>query len=157
VVAWNRETRDRVNPRQLGKDVVDMVDVRLQSEIVVVTEDRVGLLAEVSRLLGDMGIGMVSVVVQRNGGSASLHLVTSCQSHAVTALRDAGFVVEERDVVLMEIPNHPGFLGRMSEALARKNIAIEELYTTVSDDSQNRVVIFRCSDNGNAVLWLRGR
>lgn len=134
-----------------------MVDVRLQSELVVETEDRVGLLAEVSRLLGDMGISVVSVVVQRAGGSASLHLVTSCQSHAAEALRDAGFAVEERDVILMEIPNHPGFLGRMSEALARKDITIEELYATVSEDCRSRVVIFRCSDNGNAVLWLRGR
>lgn len=134
-----------------------MVDVRLQCELVVVTEDRVGLLAEVSRLLGDMGISIVSVVVRRSAGSASLHLVTTCQSHAITALRDAGFAVEERDVILMEIPNHPGFLSRMSEALARKDITIEELYATVSDDSQSGVVIFRCSDNGNAVLWLRGR
>lgn len=134
-----------------------MVDVRLQCELVIVTEDRVGLLAEVSRLLGDMGISIVSVVVKRNAESASLHLVTSSQSHAVTALRGAGFAVEERDVILMEIPNHPGFLSRMSEALARKNITIEELYATISDDSRSSVVIFRCSDNGNAVLWLRGR
>ncbi len=134
-----------------------MVDVRLQREIVIETEDRVGFVAEVSRLLGDMGINLLSVVVRTNGETASLRLLTTCQSHALDALREAGFAVEERDVIVMELPHHPGFLSRMSEALARKGLPIEELYATVPDDGATGLVVFRCSDNRNAVLLLRGR
>ena len=134
-----------------------MVNVRMQCEIVIEHEDRVGLVAEVSRLLGDMGINLLSVVVRSNGEKASLALVTSSQSHAAEALRAAGFSIVERDVVLMELPHHPGFLSRISEALARKEITIEELYSTVPEGSSTGVVVFRCSDNGNAVQLLRGR
>jgi hypothetical protein len=134
-----------------------MVDVQLQTEIVLETDDRVGVVAEVSRVLADMGINVISIVVHRSGEAARVHLITSCQSHAFEALRDAGFSVEERRVILMEIPHHPGFLSRMSEALARKGISIEELHATVSDDSPTGVVVFRCSNDANAVQLLRGR
>jgi hypothetical protein len=134
-----------------------MVDIQLQTELVLETQDRVGVVAEVSRLLCDMGINLVSIVVKRNGDSVSLRLVTSSQSHAFDALKDAGFCPKERRVILMEIPHHPGFLSRMSEALARKGIAIEELHATVSDDSPTGLVVLRCSDNAKAVLLLRGK
>jgi len=134
-----------------------MVSVRLCTELLIETEDRVGLLAEASRLLGDMGISLLSVVVRRHDETASLRLVTTSQTHAAEALRAAGFCVEERDVLLMEIPHHPGFLSRMGEALARKGIAINELYATVPDDASSGLVVLRCSDNRNALLLLRGR
>jgi hypothetical protein len=133
-----------------------MVEVRLQREIVVETEDRVGVVADLSRLLGDMGINLLSIVVRRVDETARLYLMTSAQSHALEALREAGFAVEEREVILMEIPHHPGFLGRTSQALARKGITIEELYATVPEESSSGLVVFRCSDNRNAVLLLRG-
>jgi hypothetical protein len=134
-----------------------MVEVELRREIVVETEDRVGVVADVSRLLGDMGINLLSIVVRAVGETARLHLLTNCQSHALEALREAGFAADERDVILMEIPHHPGFLGRLSQALARKGITIEELYATVPEESPSGLVVFRCSDNRNAVLLLRGR
>ncbi len=134
-----------------------MISVRLQSELIIDTEDRIGLVAEATRLLGDMGINLLSVVVRRNGGTASLRLVTTSQTHAAEALRTAGFSVEERDVILMELPHHPGFLSRMSQALARKEIAIDELHATIPDDGANGLVVLRCSDNRNALLLLRGR
>ena len=134
-----------------------MVNVRLHTEIVIETEDRVGVIAEVSRLLGDMGISIVSIVVRTDEDSATLHLLTSSQSYARDALRKAGFSVEEREVILMEIPHHLGYLCRMSEVLARKEVAIEELYATVSDDSSTGVIVIRCTNNANAVLLLRGR
>jgi len=134
-----------------------MVEVRLRQEIVIETEDRVGIVADVCRLLGDMGINLLSIVVRTGEETACLHLLTDCQSHAAEALRTAGYAVEERDVILMEIPHHPGFLSRMSQALARREITIEELYATVPEQSPTGLVVLRCTDNRNAVLLLRGR
>jgi hypothetical protein len=134
-----------------------MVEVQLQREIVVEAEDRVGIVADVSRLLGDMGIDLRSIVVRALDETAQIHLLADCHSHALKALRGAGFSVSERDVILMEIRHHPGFLGRIVQALARKGVTIEELYATVPEESQSGLVVFRCSDNRSAVLLLRGR
>jgi hypothetical protein len=134
-----------------------MLDACLQQEIVIHAEDRVGVLAEVGRLLADMGINLLAVSVQADGENATLRLVTSSQTYALDALRDAGFRVERRDVVVIELPHRPGFLCRIIEALARKGITIEDLYVTVAERGGTGVVVFTCSNNGKAVQMLRGR
>jgi len=132
-------------------------DAQLQHEIVLHAEDRAGVLSEVCRLLGQMGISLLSVSVRTLDETASIHLVTDSQSYARDALRDAGFDVQERDVILVELPHRPGFLCRIIEALARKEISVEDLQVTVPEDGATGIVIFTCSDNSHAVQLLRGR
>ena len=132
-----------------------MRDARLQSEIVIRTEDRPGVLAEVSRLLSDMGINLLAVTVRTEEENAIIRLVSTSQTYAWTALRDAGFAVEEREVVVIELPHHPGFVSRVTDALARKEIAIIDLYATVSQSAGTVVVIFSSTHNGKAVQMLR--
>ena len=132
-------------------------DAQLQHELVLRADDRVGVLAEVCALLGDMGISLLSVGVFADNGTASIHLVTSSQSYARDALRDAGFRIDERDVIMIELPHRSGFLCRVIEALARKDISVRTLQATVAEDSATGVVVFTCSDNARAVQLLRGR
>ncbi len=134
-----------------------MLDAQLRREIVVKTENRTGLLAEISRLLGDMGINLLSIALDVEDETAVIRLLATSQSYASEALKDAGFGVEERDVVVIELPHHPGFLCRVSEALARKEISLIDLHATVSEEGSTGVVVFSCSDNGRAVQMLRGR
>jgi len=134
-----------------------VLDAQLRREIVVKTEDRAGLLAEISRLLGDMGINLLSIALDVAGELAVVRLLATSQSYAMEALMDAGFSVEERDVVVVELPHYPGFLCRVSEALARKQISLVDLHATVSEEGSSGVVVFSCSDNGRAVQMLRGR
>jgi len=134
-----------------------MLDAQLRREIVLTTENRTGLLAEISRLLGDMGINLLSIVVVARDEWATIRLLATSQSYALAALSEAGFQVQERDVVVVELPHYPGFLCRVSEALARKEISLDELYATVSEEGSTGVVVFSCSDNGRAVQMLRGR
>jgi len=133
-----------------------MVDARLQQEIVLRSEDRVGILADVTRLLSDMGINLLSVRVQAIEGEAIVHLLTSSQSYAFEALHDAGFDIVERDVVMLLLPHHPGFLRRTSEALARKDISINELHVSVPEEGKVGVVVLTCSNNTHAIQILRG-
>jgi hypothetical protein len=132
-------------------------DAQLQHELVLRAADRVGMLAEVCGLLGEMGISLLSVAVNTDDEAASIHLVTNSQSYALDALRDAGFDVEERDVILVELPHRPGFLCRVVQALARKDISVLTLQATVPEDAATGVVVFTCSDNTRAVQMLRGR
>jgi hypothetical protein len=134
-----------------------VLDAQLRCEIVIKTENRTGLLAEISRLLGDMGINLLSIALDVIDETAVIRLLATSQSYARDALREAGFSVKERDVVVVELPHHPGFLCRVSEALARKEISLVDLHATVSEEGSTGVVVFSCSDNGRAVQMLRGR
>jgi len=134
-----------------------MLDAQLRTELILATENRTGLLAEICRMLGDMGINLLSVALDVAGETAIFRLLAVSQSYASDALREAGFAVEERDVVVIELPHYPGFLCRITEALARKDISLIDLHSTVSEDGSTAMVVFTCSDNGRAVQMLRGR
>jgi hypothetical protein len=133
-----------------------MIDARLLQEIVLRSEDRVGVLAEITRVLSEMGINLLSVRLRSSEGVAVVHLLTTSQSYACEALKDAGFDISERDVVMIELPHHPGFLRRASEALARKDITIVDLHISVPMEGKVGVVVLTCSNNAHAIQILRG-
>ncbi len=132
-----------------------MREIRLQQEIIVHATNEVGTLARVSRILSDLGINLLSAALMTDGDDASIHIVTSSQSFAFDALRKAELPVEERDVLVVELPHHPGFLCRISEALARKDISIHDLYATVAQGSRTGLVVLTCSNNSKALQLLR--
>jgi hypothetical protein len=134
-----------------------VLEARCLKEIVIEDDDRVGVLADVSRLLSDMGINLLSVSVKVDGARARIHLITASQSYARDALQEAGFEVSERDVVAIELPHHAGFLCRVTEALARRGITIDELHATVPEGGATGLVVLICSNNLHAMQLLRGR
>jgi len=133
-----------------------MVDARLQQEILLRSEDRPGVLADITSVLSDMGINVLSVRLRSVENETIVHLLTNCQSYAHKALRGAGFEIMERDVILLTLPHYPGFLRRTSEALARKDITINDLHVSVPEEGKVGVVVLTCSNNAHAIQILRG-
>ncbi len=128
---------------------------RLHQELIIHTENRIGLVGEISRVLSDMGLSLVGISFHVKDGEAIIHLLSDAQLYAQDALQSAGFSVDVREVILIELPNHPGFLCRVAEALARKDIDITELYATVTEGSSKSLVVCNTSHNGKAVQILR--
>jgi len=112
-------------------------------------------LAEISRILSEMGINILGVTVQTEGDSVALHLLADAHLYARDVLRAAQFPVEEREVIVLELRNYAGFLCKLTMALARKEIDIEDLYATVPEGSPKALAVFTCSNNSKAVLMLR--
>ncbi len=132
-----------------------MRDATVGRELVVVTENRVGLLANIARVLSEQGINILALAVMVQDNVAELHLVPDAPSYALDALRRAEFEVEERDVVLVELPHRAGFLRRITEALARQGLDIRYLYASAFEPGQSTLVVFSCTNNGKAVQLLR--
>ncbi len=126
-------------------------------ELVVRAENRVGLLADIAKLLATQGINILAAAVIVFGEEAELHLVVDAHHYALESLQDAEYTVEEREVVLVELPNRPGFLRRITDALARQNLDIRYLYVSAAEDTPHTLVVFSCTHNGKAVLLLRER
>lgn len=134
-----------------------MPSAKCVKELVVRTENRVGLLGEIANLLSDMGINILAVHVEATGETAEIRLLTDAQLYAKDALRAAEFPVEERAVVAAELPHRPGLLRKISETLARQDVDIRYLYATAAEGATKSLVILSTSNNGKAVITLRGR
>jgi len=128
----------------------------VQRELLIRSDNRVGLLAEITRLLSNMGIRPTALCVRAENSGAEVRLITDVQDHARDALRQARFQVDEREVVVLEIPNRAGLVCRITEALARKGIDIEDLMVTVSAAQSVGLVVFTCSHNAQAASMLSG-
>ncbi len=134
-----------------------MHEATIGRQLVITVENRVGLLAEVAHILATQTINILAVSVGVCQGQAEVRLVTDTPSYALDALRKADFSVDEREVVLVELPHRPGLLRRITDTLARQDLDIQELYATVTSDSDHSLVVFSCSHNGKAVQLLRDR
>jgi len=94
-------------------------------EITVLGEDRVGLLADISLLFAKKGINITYISAHAIADKAAIHLVTSSDKRAVSALNDAGFNVLGSDTLVIKLHDRIGELADVSRRLADNHVNIE--------------------------------
>ena len=106
--------------------------------ITIVTKDRVGLLADVSGLLGENRINISSIAAEAHGKTGILRVVTDNPAKTKAVLKKAGFDVSDFEMVVVRLKNKPGELARLTRELAENGIDIKNAYQFPAD--RNEVV-----------------
>ncbi|MFH2106101.1 MAG: ACT domain-containing protein [Candidatus Micrarchaeota archaeon] len=101
--------------------------------LAVVTEDRVGLLADISYILGKAKINIESLSVDVVGGKAVIILTVNSSDSAEEALRAAGYKVEESNVIVLKLQDQPGELNRITSLLAKEHVSIDNVHILSRD------------------------
>ncbi|HEY6377921.1 MAG TPA: ACT domain-containing protein [Candidatus Dormibacteraeota bacterium] len=112
----------------------------IQTDVMVVLEDRPGLMARVGEALGDAGINIQGVCALASRGEGLIHvLVDDGEGEAAgRALASSGLEVHTmRDVWVEQCPDRPGELGRMMRRLAGADLNLDLVYMTTT----GRIVI----------------
>ena len=110
-------------------------------QLTVLTENRVGALAEVASLLGSNGINMESISLESFHGGAVIRLITRDASSARKALSKSGFQSVESDVLVLDILDRPGELGKIATSMAREGINIENIYMVSRNKEKTRLAL----------------
>ena len=97
-------------------------------QIAVVADDRVGLLADISYILGKARINIDSIVVQVHGGKAVIDLTVKDDEKASRMLSSNGYNVLSSEVLLVKLQDEPGELSKLSTKLREAGVNIESLY-----------------------------
>ncbi|MEM3555392.1 MAG: ACT domain-containing protein [Candidatus Micrarchaeia archaeon] len=105
-------------------------------ELIIVAKDRVGLLAQISKILGDSNINIDSVGVETVGKNAVIHLVASKENEAIQLLEKAGFKVTVSDTLLLKIEDQPGELAKVALTLAEAGINIRSVLFLRKEDNK---------------------
>lgn len=132
-----------------------MEKVEKRRELKVITKDRVGAIAEVSKMASEKGINIDDICVYTISGDAIFYLITSDNPKLAELFTEKGYRVEEREVVVISLENRPGALQKVAEKLKEENIDVKYLYGTMSVNGETTTVIFSSSDNEKAVEVLR--
>jgi len=107
----------------------------VQTDLLVLLEDRPGIVARVGRTLGRAGINIEGVCGIARGGQGILHILLAddeAESAREALDADGIQVAEERDVWVLECSDRPGELGRVMHQLAVAEINADLAYLTTT-------------------------
>lgn len=98
-------------------------------EITIRSENRVGALAEVAELLGGLGVNIEAISAYSSENSAIFRVLTNDSTTAMKHLAKLpGLKSTQADVIIIEMQNRPGELGKITRKLANRNVDLESVY-----------------------------
>lgn len=131
-------------------------EARLEKEIVVTVVNKIGVLADMSKVLSDHGISVTAVAGYVDNGNARIMLITDDNLRAADALKKKRYsAVEEREVVSLILEDKPGVLRKIAEKLAAANIDINYIYGTTCPTQCPARIILSTTDNQKALVVFK--
>jgi len=128
------------------------VSAHIVQEIVVKMPARVGLLADISAAIRQVGVNITAVSAYERDGEGKFLLVTTDNAKAVQALAAMGAQATEKTVVSADMPNRPGALEEAARKIADAGINIDYIYGTTNADSAT--LILKTDDDAKAAGLL---
>ncbi|MFA5929761.1 MAG: ACT domain-containing protein [Candidatus Micrarchaeia archaeon] len=97
-------------------------------QITVVVADKVGVLAELSYLLGKAHVNIEAISAEVQGGKSVINLVVSDEKKAEMILKSNGYHVLSGEMLVVKVKDAPGALSEISKKLQKAKINIESIY-----------------------------
>jgi hypothetical protein len=97
-------------------------------QITVVVSDKVGVLAELSYLLGKARVNIEAISAEVQGGKSVINLVVSDDKKAEMILKSNGYHVLAGEMLVVKVKDAPGALSEISKKLQKAKINIESIY-----------------------------
>lgn len=115
-------------------------------QLSVFLENKAGRLAELSRVLGDAGINMHALMVADTSEFGVIRIICDTPRKAKTLLEDVGLGASITPVTAVDIPDRPGGLAEVLEALGRAGANVEYAYCFVEPKGDAAVDVFKVDD-----------
>ena len=96
-------------------------------EIVIVTKNRAGLVADISEVLAARGINIETLDAEEVQDLAVVELTVDRYDVALQALRDAGFEAITEDAIVVRLPDEPGALAKVARRFKEANIDLRSV------------------------------
>lgn len=124
-------------------------------QISIFIENKSGRLAEVTGILGEAGVNIRALSLADTSDFGILRLIVNDCEKAKQVLKEKGFTVNKTEVVAVEVPDSPGGLSRILQALDCEKINVEYMYAFVERCGENAVIIFRFDETDKAIKALQ--
>ncbi len=124
-------------------------------QISIFIENSPGRLHEVTHALGEAGINLRALSLADIGDFGALRLLVSDVPRARQIMMEKHFPARVDDVVAAEIEDRPGSLAKVLKPLLDAKVNVDYMYAFIGFSSDKAVMIFRFSDNDNAIGILQ--
>jgi hypothetical protein len=115
-------------------------------QISVFLENRKGRLWKALNILSVAKINIRALSIADTSEFGILRIIVPEPERAKNILEESNFVVKVNDVIAVSIPDEPGGLDSVLEALNKLDINVEYLYAFVEKKGKNAIVVIRTED-----------
>ena len=120
-------------------------------QISLFVENKPGHIAAPARLLARECIDIRSLYLADTQQYGIVRMIVSDWQRAVEVLEAHGFVVKVTEVLAVEVPDRPGGLADVLDALDGTGINIEYMYAFPYQQGEEAILIFRFGDPDGAI------
>jgi len=127
-------------------------------QISVFLENKPGSLNAMTHVLAEHAIDMRALSLAETSDFGIARIIVDNVYNAATVLKDAGYVHSISSVIGVAIPDTPGGLNKVLEALTEGGVNVEYMYAFLGGkDTEHAYMIFRVEDNAAAVSALAAK
>ncbi len=119
-------------------------------EIILTVENKVGELAEISKLIKDNDINIRGISAWVIDDKAFFRLIASDNEKTKELLKNLG-EVNEKEIVIVDMPDEVGQLFLLASMLKDNNIDLDYIHGTTSESGRAAMVVFSSSNNDKAL------
>jgi hypothetical protein len=124
--------------------------------IAVFVENKPGQTARVAKILADSGVNIHWLTIANNGSFGVMKFFVDKADMAVERLKAHGLMVSLLSVLAVETDNKPGALQRVSDALGKKNLNLDNCSGFVANDRAVLLVEVHEIEPARATLEAEG-
>ncbi len=117
-------------------------------QISVSLDNTPGTFLAVSDCLGAEGINIRAISVADTSDISTVRFVPDDPDKTITVLKSKGYSVREKDVVAVEIPDHPGALQAVLKPLQQAEINVLYLYPFLGRGESAQPIVIIGVDKG---------
>ena len=123
-------------------------------QLSLFVENRKGALAEVFRVLKAAQVNILAATVADTSEFGILRLLTDDIAKSNAALKEAGFITRENNVLAICVSDKVGGLSAVFDATDRLGLSVEYMYAIPDKMSEKAIIVFRFDDQDSAAEKL---
>jgi len=120
--------------------------MQVVKQLSIFLKNRPGTLADVCQHLQEEGVNIIGFCVSDTVDHAVVRMVVDEPMRAVHLLGNAGVLVVENEVLVIDLKNEPGQLARLGRKLSDVGVNIDYAYGGLARDAASGVLYVRVSD-----------
>ena len=126
-------------------------------QISVFLENRIGQLAEITKLLAEAGVDIRALSIAETSDYGLARMIVDDSHKASSILLQHGDILSMTPVWAVEVPDSPGGLAEVLGVLADSGVDVEYMYSLFTHREGNAYMVMRVSDDPRFLSALGDR
>lgn len=127
----------------------------LIKQMSVFVENTTGRLAELTGILAAEGIDIKAATIADTVDFGILRCIVDEPEKATAVLKAKGFTASITEVLAVEMADHPGGFAAILEVLAKEQIGVDYIYSTVRSKEETAAIVMKVEEPEKAVEQLQ--